>query len=273
MGKLVYSPCSLGVKAQRKAIITPDEHGYRPVILGALNVFNSQGHYYTLEKSKEIFEKDSNAFFMNLLRNGQLFSEYGHPNRQEGQSVEEYLARLAIVREDRVCSHIKDIWLDDDYSKYTSTPLAKDTVVIMGSVAPYGNLKQVSEDGFKNPNINTAYSVRGITVNEVIAGVLHRYFTNINTFDLVFSPGISVASDWNLPKEAAKESLTHTRTLADETFEITPAVIDAAKESVMKMGVGSAMESDSIRFLDALESNYQLTGSLSQARKSSLYNW
>ncbi len=273
MSQLVYSPCSLGVKANKKSILTADEHGYRTVILGALNTFNSQGHYYTLDKSKDVFESDSNAFFMTLLRKGQLFSEYGHPNMEPGQAMEDYLARLSIVRENRICSHIKKVWLDDDYSRYTSSPLEPGTVVVLGEVAPYGNLKQVAEDGFSNPNINTAYSVRGITENKVLNGILNRAFTDINTWDYVFSPGIGIASDWNLPNDVSNESVITKKSISDQTLIITPDLINRAKESVGQMHLSGAMESDSIRFLDALEKNYSVSGSIEQARKSTLFNW
>ncbi|MGI9212448.1 MAG: S80 family phage morphogenetic serine protease, partial [Methylococcaceae bacterium] len=57
--------------------IPVDVDGYRTMIVGALNAFNSSGEYYVLDAAKKLFEESST--FMRRVRNGCLKGEVGHP--------------------------------------------------------------------------------------------------------------------------------------------------------------------------------------------------
>lgn len=174
----------------KKGILTPDLEGYYTVVLGGLDIYNSAGEFYTSVKARELFEASSS--FMRRVNNGALYAELGHPKMTPGMSYRDFLNRLMQIYDDKVCGHIKEVWLKEHHEN-------KNIIAIMGKVKPHGPYSATLKDSLDNPNINTAFSIRAITEDVVIRGVNTRTLTNIFTWDMVIEPGIAIATKYSNP--------------------------------------------------------------------------
>lgn len=190
----------------KTGILVPDEYGYYTVILGALNTFNSAGDWYTSKGAEDLFK--SSSTFMRQIAKGVLHSEHGHPVRETGMGDRQFLTRVNIVREDRISSHIADVWLDFDYTKNFPERAAAATrrlpgegvlIPIAGKVKPTGPYEKPVKDGLDNPKQNIAYSIRAFTEDFVERGQNIRVLDSIITWDSVVEPGINIATKWDSP--------------------------------------------------------------------------
>ena len=178
----------------KKGILPKDEHGYRTVVIGGLNVFNSIGEYYTYDGARQLFEKSNS--FMRRVSSGSLFGELGHPKPLPGQSMESYANRVMMIEETNVTSHFSDIWLDFESVKDSK---GRPMIAIMAKVAPSGAKADALERSLSNPNINTAFSIRAFTEDTYIGGVKNRALKQVITFDHVLESGIEFARKYKSP--------------------------------------------------------------------------
>ena len=176
--------------------IKKDKDGYYTLPLGAFGAFNTAGHYYVLDGVNELFSK--NSFLQTKINEGAMYGENGHPKLQ-GMSEDDAFARQMDTYENRICCHFSEIWIDDELWKKKPNILPARSVAVMGKVKPHGELGHVLEAALSNPKQNTCFSLRGITENVIVEGVLHRQVTHINTYDHVYLPGLPIASKYNSP--------------------------------------------------------------------------
>ena len=94
-------------------------------------------------------------------------------------------------------------------------------MAIMARVKPHGEKRQSAIDALTSPKVNSAFSLRGITVNERINGVWNRIIEQVVTFDLVYHPGLAVALKYSSPaleslqNDPSKSIVMSMNTLAD----------------------------------------------------------
>jgi len=179
----------------KKGIIPADEHGYRTVVLGALNVFSRKGEYYALEGAQDLFQNSS--IFMRKVNGEALRGELGHPVPMPGMTEEQFSVRIRQVVESRVCLHIRKVWLDHTNVKDDQ---GRTVIAIMGELAPSGELGHVLEKAFNNPYENVAFSIRCFSdVDRSYGGAITRKMREIVTWDYVSEPGIKVADKYYSP--------------------------------------------------------------------------
>lgn len=199
------------LEGQNKAgLIKPDASGYRVVVLGALDIFNSAGQFYTYEDAKALFTESST--FMRKVQQGALRGEHGHPKPWAGMTDDAWCNRILEVHEDRVCVHIRKVWLDFDRVKDKN---GKKVIAIMGEVKPAGELGHVLEASFNNPDENVAFSIRCFTDVDRKHGRTNKRIRHIVTWDHVLEPGIHVADKYyspNLESRNVKVELENTFT-------------------------------------------------------------
>ena len=183
--------------AGKKGILTPDENGYYTMCIGALNVFNSAGAYYTLEGAKTLFEKSS--VFMRRIANGNMKGEFGHPKKTPGMTMDDYVNRIHIIEETNVCCHFKEIWLDENYGKNNPQLKNAQLVGIMAKVKPSGPKGQALKESFENPDENVNFSIRSLSNDYYERGQLYKVVKSIICFDAVTEPGLSMANKWDNP--------------------------------------------------------------------------
>lgn len=193
--------------------LKPDADGYYEVVLGALNFYNSAGAFYTYEGSaREIFKASSS--FMRRVANGNLRGEYGHPRRQPGMSVNDYVMRLLDIEEAKISHHIKEVRVDSTSVKDKN---GNPCIAIIGKVKPCGPMGPALEKQLQNKSENVCFSIRALTTDEFISGRLNKEIRQIVTWDYVNEPGISVANKYASP---ALEALGEQRVTPNLLHEV-----------------------------------------------------
>lgn len=217
--------CTALLGTNKAGVLRPDRDGYYTVVLGALNVFNSAGAYYPLAAGKKLFEESSSL--MRRIANGALRGEYGHPRKTPDMSMRDFMSRVQDIYEPNVCCHFRKVYLDDSSVKDEK---GRPVVAIIGEVKPSGPMGQALKESLENPSENVCFSIRSITEDAMINGVIHKNLKTIVTWDYVNEPGLSVAKKWHAPGlESFQEA------------EITPANLEALRDHETRLGV--SMES------------------------------
>jgi len=181
----------------KHGVIAPDADGYRTMIVGALNAFNSAGEFYVLDGAKKLFEES--GALMRRIRNGCLKGEVGHPRPDPGMRPQEFMDRVCTIDERNVCVHFKEIWLDPQYRPGPTTTANAGIIPIMAKLKPSGPKGPALEAALSNPSENVCFSIRALTRDQRVGRVNHRTLVFIQTFDWVNEPGIAIANQWDAP--------------------------------------------------------------------------
>lgn len=245
MKNSVRFACTSLQGANKMGKIKPDENGYYPMVVGALNMFNSAGEFYVAEEAKELFMGSSQL--MRRVARGALRAEYGHPKPQPGQSDRSFSARCLSIDEDRVCAHHKELILDFDNVK---TREGKSVIAIISKVHPSGPFGPILEKSLLNPSENVCFSIRAFTDDNLIAGVNYRTLRQVVTFDYVNEPGMAVAEKYFSPALESQFERTITRTMLEAGLAeqrkngiATEAALLNGAELMAMMGWGNRDES------------------------------
>lgn len=194
MNNTVTYACTALKGTNKKGILKPDENGYYELVLGALNFYNSVRAFYPLEPAKKLFEESSSL--MRRINNGALRGELGHPKKLPGMSMRDYISRILEIHEENVCCHIKEVRLDNESVKDDS---GRPIMAIIGKVKPSGPKGQSLKESLENPDEAVCFSIRSLTHDIMVNGVLQKHLKTIVCWDYVNEPGISVATKWNAP--------------------------------------------------------------------------
>lgn len=218
--------CTALVGSNKAGVLKPDADGYYTVVLGALNVFNSAGAYYPFEAAKQLFQESSSL--MRRIASGSCRGEYGHP-RPTGMTPREFMGRVMDIYEPNVCCHFRKVWIDyNGVRDERGNPV----IAVMGEVKPVGPMGAALKAALDNPSENVCFSVRSITNDYPVGGIMHKNIRSIITWDYVNEPGISVAKKWHSPALEAFEE-----------HRVIPAHFAALMNAQRQHGHGLSMES------------------------------
>lgn len=191
--KIVFSSVkTLARNKNKETKLKKDNDGYYYICLGALNAYNSAGAYYKLEGAKDLFENSSHL--MRRLNNGYVKAELGHPKKSPGMTMSEYMNRILTIDPENVCVHIKSMELVDSGKKDADS--TDNLVYIMGWIKPHGPKAKFIEDVIEDDEANLAFSIRTLTRDKIINGVVTKTITQFITVDAVIEGGIQYASKW-----------------------------------------------------------------------------
>lgn len=190
----------------KKGVLPKDDQGYYEFPVGALNVFNSVGEYYTYEGAKQLFEGSS--ALMRRVRAGVLKGEAGHPKPLPGQSMESYANRVMTIEEQNVAAHFSEVWLDFDKVK---DDMGRPVIAIMAKVIPAGPFGPALEQSMQNPNDNTCFSIRAFTEDAWVGGTKNRTLKEIVSWDWVGESGLAIARKYNAPSLESFQEHSFTR--------------------------------------------------------------
>lgn len=184
--KIIYSQDKLSGNPELKF----DKDGYAWLQVGAYNIINSAGQKYVFtDKVKKVY--DDNGSLQQRVKGGQLYGEHGHPKLKPGMSIKEFGTRLGIIDEKCISTHHKEVKLQE---------LPDGTIGVFSLLKGHGVYGDLIDKALKDPNINLAYSVRSLSMGQVINGVLHKEVYHVTTWDDVSAPGIAGATKFNTLK-------------------------------------------------------------------------
>lgn len=186
--------CTRLTNTGKKGILKQLDDGYYEIVVGGLDVFNSVGAFYDFNSVKALFDESSSL--MRRIRSGQLRCEYGHPKLLPGMSMQDYINRLLVIDEDRVCCHIRRIRLDNTISK---NPNGKPIVTIIAELKPSGPLGYALKEELDNPHENVSFSVRSLTNDKWVGGILQKSIKHLICWDRVVEPGLAIAEKYKTP--------------------------------------------------------------------------
>lgn len=239
---IVTVGCTMLAGTNKQGILKPTADGYYTLCVGSYGTKNSAGMFYDEHSGAAMFHPDSPL--MRRLKKGVLFAEFKHPEPYQdlliqGKAVRapmsdaQYLMRIRQIDDNRVCAHIRSLTLIDGVNE-----TGQQVKFVIAEVKPYGPFKQVLQDSLDNPSINTYFSVRSITQDDMGRGI--KYTREISTWDFVGEGGIFTANKYNSP---ALESFEESERI------ITPDVLWQIQDAAQKRA-GIGMEADSMDVTD-----------------------
>lgn len=191
-GAVEYS-CQVLNGTNKTGTLKKNDKGYYEMIVGALNMTNNKGEYYSYDYARKFFDEASDL--IRMAKKGVLRGEYGHP-KQGMLSDDKFIERLLTVEETTTCCHHRRIWLDFDKFK---TPDGKPFIGIMSEIAPSGPYGDPLEKQINNGQENVCFSIRCFSMPHKIAGRIIKEMKHVVTFDAVNEPGIAQATKYNSP--------------------------------------------------------------------------
>jgi hypothetical protein len=169
--------------------IKPDEYGYYDMPLAVIGAKSRNRTYYETATLVNQIENPETRFNQ-LLTQGNMFGEYGHPSQLDFDDPQKYLERLMIVKETQHSHHFRRV--------NVGGTLENGGRLVNGLLKPEGPYKRPLQDSIDNPFINTAFSLRSIvtSTNKMIDGepISWRKVEHLVTFDAVLAGGFAQAS-------------------------------------------------------------------------------
>lgn len=257
----------------KSGIITPNERGYYPVALGALNGYSRSGDFYTADQVIQLFQQSS--MFMRRINNGSVYIEVGHPKILPGMTEEDYYRRIMTIEEGNICGHIGAVTIDLDFGKKHPDKGRSDAVGIFGEVLPAGVHAEVLRAALLNPHQNLAFSLRGITDNlKLDNGQVIRYIRAIVTYDYVGEGGI-ITADRNLSPalESSKEPVTGYLSKAEPAADLDILIHRDVMENVLHTNLSRiGLESNDKAFFEDIKEAISKTKRIRQTSRT-IIDW
>jgi hypothetical protein len=187
--------CTALVGTNKAGVLAPNPDGYYKVVLGGLNVYNSGGAYYPYnDDAKRLFDESST--FMRRVASGTLRGEMGHPRMLPGMSERQFMSRVMDILETNVCCHIRSVTLDFDNVRDNN---GNKIIAIIGEITPSGPMGPALKASLDNPSENVCFSIRSITNDVPINGILYKNLKSIIGWDCVNEPGLANSTKWKSP--------------------------------------------------------------------------
>lgn len=203
---------------------------YYWVCLGALNIFNSEGHFYDFSSSLPAF--DDATKFKRKMYGGNLYGEDNHPVWEGWMTEEQFLLRNEDIDTDRISCHIREIEFVPTDEVCNGHPVQE----IWGWVKPDRLRGEYLKAALDNEHQNVCFSIRCWIREKWVGGQKFLMIDEVITFDWVTEPGVSkankfyaeagyeVGNERSLARESVSINLTSNlaeRVLARECSEVT----------------------------------------------------
>lgn len=215
----------------KAGVIKKDVNGRYRIVVGGLNVFNSQGQLYVKEGAEDLF-LDSSAF-MRRVKRGVCKAELGHPKPLPGQSNDSFAQRVMSIEETRVCAIHHNFDLDfDNVRDENGNPV----IAIISELSPSGPFGPALERSLENPGENVCFSIRAFTDDWYEHGITKRCLKTIVTFDQVTEPGIAIAEKFKSP---SLENFHIERPTTQEVYDFSRGEMQRAIRNAQREGVAS----------------------------------
>lgn len=184
---------SMNTEVLGKSSIEKMENGYYRMPVGAVNCFNSAGAFYTDEGLEEVLG-ESTIIYKKLVA-GQLYGEKGHPRKQPGQTWKDFIRRILHIDMDNSALLFKGYEVVEQSFKVPGA--TKNVKIIYAVFKPSGPKAKELLESLEDPDSNTAFSVRSLTTDTVINGIIYKRYRVVVVWDWVHAPGIEYAQKYN----------------------------------------------------------------------------
>jgi len=176
----------------------PDENGvYKDMPVMVLGKVSRNNKNYDVESMLTALTNPNSVFCKKLLA-GQLQGEYGHPL----VTKEEDLPRIAIVDPTKVSHAI--------HSVRAGKTTEQGWTIVYADIEPFGPYGPFLDASFKNPRVNTAFSLRSLVSQTGTTGnVINQRVTALITIDAVDAPGYAEASKVQTGTEGITVKIEH----------------------------------------------------------------
>lgn len=211
----------------KKGILLPDKNGYYKVTLGAFATENRSGIYYNFNKVLEQLFKPGSSL-QRRIDNGVCRGEIQHPPFLPGMTMAQYLNRLREINMLYVSMHVGKVELEEAKDEH-----GKPMIRVTGWVRPSGTLGSQLKDSLDNREENTCFSIRTICKDTFPQGRHVRDITELVGWDQVHENGMQGSTKLESP---GLEGL-----IQDDSFEITPVLLDQAEVALEGVGLESSM--------------------------------
>lgn len=220
-------------EGQKLARLQADENGYyNDFPVAVLGVSTRNKTYYDVsEFVAQITEP--NTYLNQMIADGTLYGEYGHPNLTNLDHGEQ-INRLAVIDENRISHHFRKI--------QTSHDLESGGRLITADIKPTGPYGKFLKENLDEPFMNTAFSLRSITQDRMEGDIRRRKMRKLVTFDAVAAGGYAEASKRFMPSKGALETI-------DVTFNSTKDALlfnECALESFADTEIAEIFKTDKI---------------------------
>lgn len=239
--------CATLEGTNKTGLLKADAAGYYTMCIGAFDFPNSRGDVYVADYARRLFE--NSKLVMRRGENGYLRGEYGHPKKDVGMSMTEYIARNHEIDERMVSHYFKEVWIDDKNIVDKDGNVIVAVMALVKPTGPYGEIlaKQIESDE------NVAFSIRCFCEDVLNRrGTMDRRIKNIITWDYVNEPGLAPANKYNAPGLESFENVIETVSL-----DQLNTIMSEIKNNPV------AMESETTKRLDATLKAFQ-AGSVSK---------
>lgn len=190
---------------QKLGRMRPDEHGYyNDFPMAVLGIPTRNKTYYKAQEFvKQMTSPDS--FFYQLLSDGNLYGEFGHPDLT-GLNESQMLERLLKIDEKLKSHHFRKV--------KSGNTLENGGMLILGDIKPCGPYGEHLRNEIEEPFMNTAFSLRSLAQEAIQNGIRIRDVRKMVTFDYVNAGGYI---------QAAKRYAAGTESFTDDfCFAINP---------------------------------------------------
>lgn len=264
MSKINFN-CTILMGTNKAGSLKADAAGYYEICLGGFDCPNSGGAVYPFSSARKLFEDQSSAL-MRRVSAGNQRGEYGHPKRQPGQSLADYIRRSCRIEETMVSHHIRDLEIDDSRIKGSD---GRTIISVIGQVRPTGPYGDTLAAQLENEKENVAFSIRCTTDDRpIIGGGLEKHIRNIITWDYVNEPGISTATKFHSP---SLESVVD-QYVDEDTLIAVASEIRAMPISLESSDMASILEETISAMRQGRLSNRHIE-SLKTGRRPGYLNW
>lgn len=196
------------------ATLEKDADGYYRVLLGALNIFNSEGIFYAYNESKHVFERSN--IFMRKVKAGNLFGEEDHPAPEPGMTEAQWIDRNEWIETKNVCMHIREVEVIPTDQTCNGLPVME----IWGWVKPNRERGPYLAEALENPHQNVCFSLRAIVREGYVGGVKTRRLDRLVTFDWVIEDGLQICNKYSAIQRGSKVAQESTRVLLDRRVSL-----------------------------------------------------
>lgn len=261
MDKFQIVLSATGCKPSNSSEIEKDNDGYYKVRLGAFNVFNSMGEFYTSEGVQDLLT-NKNSFFYKRLKKGYLLGEMDHPSMKPGMNMSNFMNRIATIDGENVAFHVRDVILTETNERVNVAGNNGNVLLVEGWIKPSGPKGKYLQEALDNPDRNVAFSVRSLSKDVKIQGVTFKKTVAIVNWDWVFEPGISNINKFDMLNNKVVNTESNVQLLS---INVEEEAIDDMTTSLVNAGVNQeSAEYETVKEIQGMIKSCFTGGSLSK---------